>query len=104
MFVGGLRWTRTTDTRVFNPVLYQLSYKATLFGAAQQMRTWPGMVRYLDRLPTCTRPQLLFGRYPAALFGLPCRIRTYDPLLPKQMRYQTALHPDILNGLVSLAI
>ena len=25
---GGQRWNRTTDTRIFNPLLYQLSYLA----------------------------------------------------------------------------
>jgi hypothetical protein len=27
-FVGGLGRNRTTDTRIFNPLLYQLSYQA----------------------------------------------------------------------------
>ena len=27
---GGLGRNRTTDTRIFNPLLYQLSYQATL--------------------------------------------------------------------------
>ena len=25
---GGLDWNRTSDTRIFNPLLYQLSYRA----------------------------------------------------------------------------
>ena len=25
---GGLKWNRTTDTRIFSPLLYQLSYQA----------------------------------------------------------------------------
>jgi len=25
---GGLGWNRTTDTRIFNPLLYRLSYQA----------------------------------------------------------------------------
>ena len=25
---GGSRWNRTTDTRIFSPLLYQLSYRA----------------------------------------------------------------------------
>jgi hypothetical protein len=25
---GGPNWTRTSDTRIFNPMLYQLSYRA----------------------------------------------------------------------------
>ena len=29
--LGGLGRNRTTDTRIFNPLLYQLSYQATLF-------------------------------------------------------------------------
>ena len=27
-FIGGLGRNRTTDTRIFNPLLYQLSYQA----------------------------------------------------------------------------
>ena len=28
MNLGGLDWNRTSDTRIFNPLLYQLSYRA----------------------------------------------------------------------------
>ena len=28
MFIGGLGRNRTTDTRIFNPLLYRLSYRA----------------------------------------------------------------------------
>ena len=28
IFLGGLGRNRTTDTRIFNPLLYQLSYQA----------------------------------------------------------------------------
>ncbi len=28
MYFGGLGRNRTTDTRIFNPLLYQLSYQA----------------------------------------------------------------------------
>jgi len=30
--VGGQEWNRTTDTRIFNPLLYRLSYLAIAFG------------------------------------------------------------------------
>ncbi len=29
LYNGGRRWNRTTDTRIFNPLLYRLSYPAT---------------------------------------------------------------------------
>ena len=29
---GGQEWNRTTDTRIFNPLLYRLSYLAIAFG------------------------------------------------------------------------
>ena len=29
---GGLDWNRTSDTRIFNPLLYQLSYRALRSG------------------------------------------------------------------------
>ncbi len=28
VLIGGLDWNRTSDTRIFNPLLYQLSYRA----------------------------------------------------------------------------
>ena len=28
---GGFKWNRTTDTRIFSPLLYQLSYEAKFF-------------------------------------------------------------------------
>jgi len=28
LLFGGLDWNRTSDTRIFNPLLYQLSYRA----------------------------------------------------------------------------
>jgi hypothetical protein len=33
---GGLGRNRTTDTRIFNPLLYQLSYQAVFFRLASQ--------------------------------------------------------------------
>ena len=38
---GGLGRNRTTDTRIFNPLLYQLSYLAVKEGALQRISGWP---------------------------------------------------------------
>ena len=32
--VGGDKWTRTTDSRIFSPMLYQLSYITILLSVA----------------------------------------------------------------------
>ena len=34
---GGLGRNRTTDTRIFNPLLYQLSYQAVFFRLASRV-------------------------------------------------------------------
>ncbi len=46
LFLGGLGRNRTTDTRIFNPLLYRLSYQAK--GAQYSRRTG----RFCLRLPT----------------------------------------------------
>ena len=33
LFEGGDEWARTTDSRIFSPMLYQLSYITVLSGA-----------------------------------------------------------------------
>ena len=38
--LGGLGRNRTTDTRIFNPLLYQLSYQAFLF-LLSETAGWP---------------------------------------------------------------
>ena len=39
---GGLGRNRTTDTRIFNPLLYQLSYQAVFFRLASRAGPFPG--------------------------------------------------------------
>jgi hypothetical protein len=39
--VGGLGRNRTTDTRIFNPLLYRLSYQAVFFGLASLAHPFP---------------------------------------------------------------
>ena len=38
---GGLGRNRTTDTRIFNPLLYQLSYQAVFFRLASRAGPFP---------------------------------------------------------------
>jgi len=40
--LGGLGRNRTTDTRIFNPLLYQLSYQATKPGSIPRRGLSPG--------------------------------------------------------------
>ena len=37
---GGLEWNRTTDTRIFNPLLYQLSYRAVRLETIPPLAAW----------------------------------------------------------------
>ncbi len=37
---GGLEWNRTTDTRIFNPLLYQLSYRAVRVETIPPLAAW----------------------------------------------------------------
>ena len=49
IFFGGFKWNRTTDTGIFSPLLYQLSYEALykkylvigldIFGDLERART-----------------------------------------------------------------
>ena len=39
--IGGFKWNRTTDTGIFSPLLYQLSYKA--IPLYKKMATWNGL-------------------------------------------------------------
>lgn len=32
---GGISWNRTSDTRIFSPLLYRLSYDTVVFGTAK---------------------------------------------------------------------
>ena len=34
---GGQRWNRTTDTRIFSPLLYRLSYLANIFKVSREI-------------------------------------------------------------------
>ena len=45
--LGGLGRNRTTDTRIFNPLLYQLSYQAVFFRLAARTGPFPGLQRSL---------------------------------------------------------
>ena len=48
MFLGGLGRNRTTDTRIFNPLLYRLSYRAICCIVAPS-------------LPASMRPRMALG-------------------------------------------
>ena len=41
-FVVAWGGNRTTDTRIFNPLLYQLSYQAVFFRLASRANPFPG--------------------------------------------------------------
>src|SRR5690606_20664317 len=55
-FCGGLGRNRTTDTRIFNPLLYQLSYQANersriIHDIFQLCRRWQ---KFFESPPICT--------------------------------------------------
>ena len=38
-FYGASEWNRTTDTGIFSPLLYQLSYRGIKYGDLEETRT-----------------------------------------------------------------
>jgi hypothetical protein len=45
---GGLGRNRTTDTRIFNPLLYQLSYRAIAFECSPKLYSASAASRKID--------------------------------------------------------
>ena len=54
LLFGGLKWNRTTDTGIFSPLLYQLSYRAKL--REQDLNLRPSGYEP-DELPSCSIPR-----------------------------------------------
>ena len=61
VLIGGLDWNRTSDTRIFNPLLYQLSYRA----GKDEIVAGLSPRRFLLCLKKCVtgRPQLWLSFY-----------------------------------------
>jgi hypothetical protein len=63
----GIDWNRTSDTRIFSPLLYHLSYDASNFGGAKIARIFENAI------------PLLFN------YGL--RITNYDCIFTKHLTF-----------------
>ena len=85
---GGQRWNRTTDTRIFSPLLYQLSYLTIL----KKMATWMGLEPTTSAV-TGRRSNQLNYQAKNKKSGGHNRARTYDPLLVRQMLSQLSYAP-----------
>ena len=67
-YFGGLGRNRTTDTRIFNPLLYQLSYRAKSSIMTQLRAFQPALARasygqWFGRGPTCGCRRQVPGRF-----------------------------------------
>ena len=56
---------RTTDTRIFNPLLYQLSYLGTLSMPLRKRRRTDERQVYRRYHPGCPAPNMCFFSWPA---------------------------------------
>ena len=93
-FFGGSKWNRTTDTGIFSPLLYQLSYRALykkyLVIKLDILATWNGLEPSTSAVTGRHSNQL---NYQAKKSGGRYRVRTYDLLLVRQMLYQLSYAP-----------
>ena len=81
---GASEWSRTTDTGIFSPLLYQLSYRGKKWRSEGGSNPWPPAWQAGILTNWTTGPR-----------GGNNRARTYDPLLVRQMLSQLSYAPDI---------
>ena len=81
---GGFGWNRTSDTRIFSPLLYRLSYEAKLMAV-------PTRIELAIFCVTGRRD----NRYTTEPFGCGGKIWTYDLWVMSPTSYQAALLRDI---------
>ena len=83
MLIGALSRNRTSDTRIFSPLLYRLSYQGMVGLARLELAT--------SRLSGVRSNHLSYR----PLYGRGGGTRTPGPMVPNHVRYQTALHLDL---------
>ncbi len=122
---------RTTDTGIFSPLLYLLSYRSKTLATRKGLEPSTSSVtgwrtnqlyyraknilfciwwafRDLNPGPIGYEPTALTTELKArhclqrTISGRGEEIRTPDPMVPNHVRYQTALHPDVFHQLVYL--
>ena len=84
MLIGALSRNRTSDTRIFSPLLYRLSYQGMVGLARLELAT--------SRLSGVRSNHLSYR----PLYGRGGGTRTPGPMVPNHVRYQTALHLEVL--------
>ena len=88
---GAQSRNRTSDTRIFSPLLYRLSYQGMVGLARLELAT--------SRLSGVRANHLSYR----PLYGRGGGTRTPGPMVPNHVRYQTALHPDCYFYISTLA-
>ena len=97
---GGLEWNRTTDTRIFNPLLYQLSYRAVRVETIPPLTAWAICRAHGLALPARHNHGLLL-RLPMNLPQLHCQHLTKrfgDNLVVNDLSFE--LYPGECLGVI----
>ena len=91
VLIGGLDWNRTSDTRIFNPLLYQLSYRAgqtkiiaEIAGDWPQTQRPKNCIRRLNPVKSCrfngsSVAALIARHVHAQLFEFAVQVRALQP-------------------------
>ena len=70
--LGGLGQNRTADTRIFNPLLYQLSYRARAFDFNRSFSSARARASKIVRHQDRPLPNKIRGEMAAAITGCVC--------------------------------
>ncbi|AFM80702.1 bacteriophage replication gene A protein (GPA) [Streptococcus mutans GS-5] len=91
----GARRNRTADTWSFNPLLYQLSYRAFLLLREQDLNLRPSGYEP-DELPNCSIPRYIYKGG--------CGIRTHARFYTPDGFQDRSLQPDLGNPPINIII